>query len=193
MLSFGNAARKETNLQQDGYHTHTVANTVSNLPSALHDFSSLDNGTCHLLGPYTRVYSALHSFLRGLFHFCPDHLQINVPKRAQSLRRRPAPQTCMHLLHSHAVAASRCRDKTSGRPAAAAHARDAFSGLDSSTQSLTGVLVFLPSASAVDGSRIVWEASVNFQDRLPHYHTTSGVIKDGAVVPKLRHRCGWRL
>jgi hypothetical protein len=29
MLSFGNAARKETNLQQDGYHTHTVANTAS--------------------------------------------------------------------------------------------------------------------------------------------------------------------
>jgi xylulokinase len=57
-----------------------------------------------------------------------------------------------------------------------------FLGLDSSTQSLTGVLVFLPSASAVDGSRIVWEASVNFQERLPHYHTTSGVIKDGAVV-----------
>jgi xylulokinase len=57
-----------------------------------------------------------------------------------------------------------------------------FLGLDSSTQSLTGVLVFLPSPDDVAASAIVWEASVNFQERLPHYQTTSGVIKDGAVV-----------
>jgi xylulokinase len=57
-----------------------------------------------------------------------------------------------------------------------------FLGLDSSTQSLTGVLVQLPSPDAVSGSKIVWEASVNFQERLPQYRTTSGIIKDGAVV-----------
>jgi xylulokinase len=57
-----------------------------------------------------------------------------------------------------------------------------FLGLDSSTQSLTGVLVLLPSPDAVADSKIVWEASVNFQEQLPHYRTTSGVIKEGAVV-----------
>ena len=57
-----------------------------------------------------------------------------------------------------------------------------FLGLDSSTQSLTGVLVLLPAPDAVAASKIVWEASVNFQERLPHYQTTSGVIKDGAAV-----------
>jgi len=67
-------------------------------------------------------------------------------------------------------------------PSAAAPLAMHFLGLDSSTQSLTGVLVLLPAPDAASASKIVWEASVNFQERLPHYQTTSGVIKDGAVV-----------
>ena len=48
-----------------------------------------------------------------------------------------------------------------------------FLGLDSSTQSLSGIVIDL------DSRRVVYTASLNFDQTLPHYKTHNGTLRSG--------------
>lgn len=54
-----------------------------------------------------------------------------------------------------------------------------FLGLDSSTQSLSAILIDL------DKKKIVYETSLNYDDALPHYDTENGVLKNSD--PQIAH------